>query len=233
MLKIDALEVDQGGFRLRAGFELPTPNRTALIGPSGAGKSTLLSAIGGFIRPTKGTIWIDERDVTNHAPGQRPMSIVFQDGNLFPHMTAAQNIGLGIRADLKLDTDEWARVDAALDRVGIPDMGTRRPGALSGGQQSRVALARVLVQRKPLILLDEPFAALGPALKSEMLDLVAELCDEIGATLLMVTHDPEDARRICDQTLVVADGDVTGPLPTEDVLDNPPKALAEYFGTQR
>jgi thiamine transport system ATP-binding protein len=117
-----------------------------------------------------------------------------------------------------------------LDRVGLKGMESRKPAALSGGQQSRVALARVLVQARDILLLDEPFAALGPALKAEMLDLVAELAQESGATLLMVSHDPGDARRIADQVVLVAEGVAQAPQPTAELLDNPPPALKAYLG---
>jgi len=156
--------------------------------------------------------------------------MLFQDNNLFPHLTVAQNVGLGIRPDLRLTADHRASVDTALSRVGLPGMGARLPAQLSGGQQGRAALARVLVQRKPLIALDEPFAALGPALKSEMLDLVADLLDETGATLLMVSHAPGDARRLCPRTILVDEGRAAPPADTTALLDNPPPGLRAYLG---
>jgi thiamine transport system ATP-binding protein len=156
--------------------------------------------------------------------------MLFQDNNLFPHLTVAQNVGLGIRPDLRLEEKDRLRVAQALTRVGLEGFETRKPAALSGGQQGRVALARVLVQRRPLILLDEPFAALGPALKAEMLDLVANLAAEIGATVLIVSHDPADARRIASQVILVADGMAYPPQPTAALLDNPPPALSAYLG---
>ncbi len=230
MLELDGVALDQGDFHLTANFSLPRHSRTALIGPSGAGKSTLLAAISGFLPETSGRILIDGGDQADLPPGKRPLSVVFQDGNLFPHMTVAQNVGLGLRPDLRLTAPDHAVVLAALARVGLGDFAGRKPGALSGGQQSRVVLARVLVQRQPLILLDEPFAALGPAQRTGMLDLVADLCDEIAATLVMVTHDPADARRLCDLTVVVADGLAATPAPTAQTLDTPPPALAAYLG---
>ena len=139
-------------------------------------------------------------------------------------------MGLGIRPNLRLSREEQDRVRAAIARGGLRGMEERRPAALSGGQQSRVALGRVLVQGRDLLLLDEPFAALGPALKVEMLDLVAELAEETGATVLMVSHDPADARRIADQVVLVADGTAHPPMPTADLLDNPPPALKAYLG---
>ncbi|MCB1310355.1 MAG: ATP-binding cassette domain-containing protein [Sedimentitalea sp.] len=204
--------------------------RLAVIGPSGAGKSTLIEGIAGFLPVETGRITWQGRDITDAAPGARPVAMLFQDGNLFPHLDVAQNVGLGIRPDLKLDAAERARVAEAIARVGLEGLAGRKPAALSGGQQSRAALARVLVQNRPLLLLDEPFAALGPALKVEMLDLVAALVRDAGATLLMVSHDPADARRIADEVILVEAGRAHPPQPTAALLDNPPPALRAYLG---
>lgn len=233
MLTLENVVITQGDFRLCADFTVEKGARIAVIGPSGAGKSTLLSVIAGFFPAASGRVLWDGRDITGMAPGQRPLSILFQDQNLFPHLTVAQNVGLGLRPDLRLSADEAARVAAALARVGLTGMAARKPAALSGGQQSRVALARALLQSRPLMLLDEPFSALGPALKSEMLDLVAEIAAETGATVLMVSHDPADARRFADEVIVVADGKAEPPRPTEALLDDPPPALAAYLGNGR
>jgi thiamine transport system ATP-binding protein len=230
MLTLDQLEIRQEGFELRADFALATGAVSAVIGPSGAGKSTLLNVIAGFFAPVDGRVLWMGQDITALPPAQRPLAILFQDNNLFPHLTVAQNVGLGIRPDLRLNSQDQARVAQALTRVGLSGLEGRKPSALSGGQQGRVALARVLVQRCPLILLDEPFAALGPALKNEMLDLVAALAAETGATLLMVSHDPADARRIAPLVILVADGVALPPQPTLPLLDNPPPALAAYLG---
>lgn len=202
----------------------------AVIGPSGAGKSTLIEAIAGFLPITAGQVLWQGVDITNADPGARPVAMLFQDANLFPHLTVVQNIGLGLRPDLRLSTAQKAQVNQAIERVGLAGLGARKPAALSGGQQSRAALARVLVQGRPLLLLDEPFAALGPALKGEMLDLVAGLVAETGATLLMVSHDPNDARRIADQVVLVADGLAHAPQATGALLNNPPPALRDYLG---
>ncbi|WP_146347445.1 thiamine ABC transporter ATP-binding protein [Phaeobacter marinintestinus] len=230
MLKLDSLVIANGDFRLSADFEVPLGCKVAVIGPSGAGKSTLIGAIAGFQTVESGRILWGGRAIEQDQPGQRPVAMLFQDGNLFPHLTIAQNAGLGIRPDLKLTADQDMAVLAALDRVGLSGMGGRKPGELSGGQQSRAALARVLVQDKPLVLLDEPFAALGPALKGEMLDLVDALLRETGATLLMVSHDPSDARRIADQVILVEGGRAHAPVETHGLLDNPPPALKAYLG---
>ncbi|SFL68937.1 thiamine ABC transporter ATP-binding protein [Shimia aestuarii] len=230
MLTLEGISIVQGDFRLSADFSVEDSTRVAVIGPSGAGKSTLLSLIAGFLEPVAGRVLWNDEDITATAPGARPAAMLFQDNNLFPHLSAAQNVGLGLRPDLRLSGEDTRRVEEALARVGLAGYGARKPSALSGGQQSRVALARVLVQDRPLVLLDEPFSALGPALKAEMLDLLAELLDETGATLLMVSHDPEDARRVAQRTILVADGAALAPQDTAPLLDNPPPALKAYLG---
>ncbi|OIQ33288.1 MAG: thiamine ABC transporter ATP-binding protein [Alphaproteobacteria bacterium MedPE-SWcel] len=230
MLKLDAVTVQKGDFRLQADLQIATGAQVAVIGPSGAGKSTLLEAIAGFLLARDGRILWRGEDITALPPGQRPVAMLFQDGNLFPHLTLRQNVGLGIDANRRLSAAQTDVVSAALARVGLGGMEERKPADLSGGQQSRAALARVLVQGRDLLLLDEPFAALGPALKAEMLDLVAEIVAEKGATLLMVSHDPQDARRIAAEVVLVAEGRALPPLPTAEMLDNPPPALRAYLG---
>ncbi len=219
-----------GTFTLTANVELGTGTRTAVIGPSGGGKSTLLAAIAGFVPLVAGAIAVDGRDLAGVAPGARPVSILFQDNNLFPHLSVADNVGLGIRPDLRLSPEDRDRVGEALKRVGLADHARRKPAALSGGQQGRAALARALLRARPVLLLDEPFAALGPALKAEMLDLVREITQASGATLLMVTHDTRDAERIATDVIVVDDGTVAPPVPTDRLLAAPSATLRRYLG---
>ncbi len=230
MLICEDLKLQQGSFSLHADVAFETGKSVALIGPSGAGKSTLLAAIAGFLSPVSGRLLWDGVDLTQTAPGARPVSILFQDNNLFPHLSAAQNVGLGLRPDLRLSAQDKAKVAGALADVGLETFQDRKPGALSGGQQSRVALARVLVADRPVVLLDEPFGALGPALKDEMLDLVQSKLVAAGKTVIMVTHDPADARRMADMAALVADGTVNPPVMTEELFRNPPPALRAYLG---
>lgn len=230
MLTLERVEIVQDAFRLTADWSLPTGARAAVIGPSGAGKSTLLMAVAGFLAPTAGRILWQGADLGALPPGDRPLSMLFQDQNLFPHLTVAQNVGLGLRADLRLSAQDWVQVEGALARVGLAGMGGRKPAQLSGGQQGRAALARVLLRARPLLLLDEPFAALGPALKAEMLGLLAELAADTGATVLMVTHDPQDAMRFADRTVLVAEGVAAPPVETAALFADPPPALREYLG---
>ncbi len=230
MLTLEGLKATQGAFTLRADLAVKEGERVAVIGASGSGKSTLLNAIAGFLSLDTGAVTVNGEAIEHMLPGKRPLSIVFQDSNLFPHLTVAQNVGLGIRPGLRLSAAEHAQIEAALGQVGLTGFGARKPSALSGGQQSRVALARVLLRKRPLLLLDEPFAALGPALRQEMLALVGEIAEAQKLTVLMVTHDPGDAEALTDQSIFVEDGLAHPPVPTKELLSNPPQALKDYLG---
>lgn len=230
VLELDHLTLEQGAFRLSAHWTAAAAERIAVMGPSGSGKSTLLSAIAGFLAPQSGSIRWAGQDLGGLPPGARPVTILFQDQNLFPHLTVAQNLGLGLRPDLRLSADQRAGIDEALARVGLDGLGGRRPAQLSGGQASRAALARALLRARPILLLDEPFAALGPALRREMLGLVDEVAASTGALVLLVTHDPEDALAFADRTAFIAGGVVQAPVTTAELLANPPAAVQEYLG---
>jgi len=227
MLRLEEVHFAAGDYALSADLEVARDRRVAIVGPSGAGKSTLLDLIAGFRAPNAGRVLWDGRDITALTPDRRPVAMLFQDNNLFPHLTLERNLALALHPSGRIRD---GRIDRALDQVGLAGMAQRKPGTLSGGQQSRAALARVLLQDRPLLLLDEPFAALGPALKREMLDLVATLVSERGMTALLVTHDPGDARRFAPQTIVVANGEALPPQETGALLDDPPDALADYLG---
>ncbi|MBP1806154.1 ATP-binding cassette domain-containing protein [Rubellimicrobium aerolatum] len=228
MLRLDSLALAQGDFRLTADLAVPPGTWAALLGPSGGGKSTLLSAIAGFLPPAQGRVLWNGQDLAPLPPGQRPLSILFQDGNLFPHLTAVQNVALGLSPRPR--APDRARAAEALARVGLAGLQDRRPAQLSGGQQARAALARVLLQDRPLVLMDEPFGALGPALKSEMLALARDTLTARGATVLLVTHDPADARAAADSVIVVAEGRAHPPAPATSLLAAPPPALRAYLG---
>jgi thiamine transport system ATP-binding protein len=230
MLRLEGVEIVYDDWRMTADFRLAAGSTTAVIGPSGGGKSTLLAALAGLEPVAAGRLLWQDRDITALAPADRPMTLLFQDHNLFAHLSARQNVGLGLRPDLRLDRAGWDRVEAALEEVGLAGLGARRPDQLSGGQRQRVALARALLRARPILMLDEPFAALGPALRAEMLDLVARIRAEQEATLIIVTHAPEDARRIAEQIVLVADGRALAPVPTDALFANPPPALADYLG---
>lgn len=230
MLQLDQLVIRQEGFGLIADWSAPAGANVAVIGPSGAGKSTLLMTLAGFVEPEAGRILWSGQDIGALPPGERPLSILFQDQNLFPHLTLAQNLGLGLSPRLRLTAADETRIGQTLARVGLQGLESRKPAQLSGGQQGRAALARALLRARPLLLLDEPFAALGPALKAEMLDLVATTARENGSTVLMVTHDPADAQRFADLTVLVANGIAHPPVATAEIFANPPPDLRRYLG---
>lgn len=227
MLQLDRLCLGQGAFRLTADWTVAAGEKIAIIGPSGAGKSTLLMGVAGFLTPQSGRILWQGMDLGPMVPGDRPVTILFQDHNLFPHLTVVDNLGLGLSPRLSLTPLQRDQIQDVLRRVGLPDIGARKPRDLSGGQQSRVALARALLRARPLLLLDEPFSALGPAMKHELLDLLAELAD--GITVLMVTHDPNDAKRFADLSVLVVAGCAQAPVKTQTLFENPPPALRSYL----
>ena len=227
MLEIERLQFSREGFMLEADLAIETGERVAVIGPSGGGKSTLLSLIAGFERAEKGRMAWNGTDLTPLPPARRPIAMLFQDNNLFPHLDLLTNVALGINPSARPGAKALAAAGAALDEVGLSELATRKPADLSGGQQSRAALARALVSNRPLIMLDEPFSALGPALRADMLDLVPRLLPD--ATILMVTHDPDDALRFAARTVFVKDGRVDSPQPTREMLAEPHARLAAYL----
>ncbi|EKO3505198.1 thiamine ABC transporter ATP-binding protein [Vibrio fluvialis] len=184
----------------------------ALMGPSGAGKSTLLSLVAGFIEPHSGDIHVQSNgeavSVVGKAPYLRPFSMLFQEHNLFAHLSVRDNIGLGLHPGLKLSAAQREQVLRAANMVGVGDFLDRLPEQLSGGQRQRVALARCFVQPHPVWLLDEPFSALDPLLREEMLTLVKTLAAERSITVLMVTHHISDARAIATHFAFMAQGQV-------------------------
>jgi thiamine transport system ATP-binding protein len=201
-----------------------------IIGPSGAGKSTLLSLIAGFDLPVSGKISISGVDMKGITPDQRPVSMIFQDHNSFAHLDVWTNVALGISPDLKLDPRQRERVDGSLARVGLSQYKLRKPTEVSGGERQRIAIARDLVRDKPVLLLDEPFTALGPALRREMLDLVREIQAERKLTVLMVTHQPEDARYAASRIAFVQDGRIAHVLPTRQFFaTSAPAAISAYL----
>lgn len=202
----------------------------ALIGPSGAGKSTLLALIGGFEQPEAGQVLVEGKDITALPAAQRPVTTLFQDHNLFAHLTAEQNVGLGLNPGLRVSTAQRAEVTQALTQVGLAGFEARLPAQLSGGERQRVAIARCLVRRRPILLLDEPFAALGPAMRQEMLDLVDALRRDTGLTVLMVTHDPADATRIATRIAFIAAGQVVSNDVPQTLLASTDPAVRAYLG---
>jgi thiamine transport system ATP-binding protein len=176
----------------------------ALLGPSGCGKSSLLGAIVGVVEPARGSIAFDAEDVT-HAPiHERGFGLVFQDGQLFPHLSVAGNIAYGLHKRPRPERE--ARVAELLTLVGLDGLGGRKVTELSGGQRQRVALARSLAPRPRLLCLDEPLSSLDAELRARLADDLREVLAASGITALMVTHDPAEAERVAGRVVRMANG---------------------------
>jgi thiamine transport system ATP-binding protein len=231
-IRLDRVTFSYGEASMAFDLAVEAGSITAIMGPSGSGKTTFLNLVAGFETPKSGRILIGGSDVTCMPPAVRPVSMVFQENNLFAHLDVAANVGLGRSPALRLTADDHTAVADALIRTGLGGKEHRRPRELSGGERQRVALARVLVRDRPVLLLDEPFASLGPALRQDMIDLIADLHAERGMTILFVTHQPEDARRIAKTMLFLEDGAIAATGETAIFFGrHGPEAFRRYIGS--
>ncbi|MBX4870395.1 MULTISPECIES: ABC transporter ATP-binding protein [Rhizobium] len=200
-----------------------------LLGPSGSGKSTLLRMIGGFERPSGGTIRIDARDVTNLPPERRPTGMVFQSHALWTHMDVFNNIAFGLKLRRLPKAEIRERVENALALVGLADYGRRMTSQLSGGQQQRVALARSLVLEPKILLLDEPFASLDQHLRERLREEVRDIQQRLGITTLFVTHGQDEALALADRIVVMRDGRTEQIAPPSIIYRQPQTAFVAGF----
>ncbi|MFN4141036.1 thiamine ABC transporter ATP-binding protein [Aestuariivirga sp.] len=234
MIRLEAVSFRYEEMKMLFDASFPKASITAVIGPSGGGKSTLLNLIAGFEQPLSGRVLIAGEDVTELPPDRRPVSMIFQDNNVFAHLDLRTNVALGISPGARLDRAQEKRVEQALAEVGLSALAHRKPGEVSGGERQRVAVARALVRDRPVLLLDEPFAALGPAQRRDMLDLLRAMQQARGLTVLMVTHQPEDAEYAASHTAYLENGRVAALRPTAELFaaaDIP--GLAAYLGDWR
>ena len=229
MLKISNVIIKLKSFHLKIDLTIKPKSITAVIGPSGSGKSTLFDVIGGFNQVDSGSIIWENNNIGNLQPAQRPITVLFQDNNLFPHLNTYQNVALGLTTKLKNHEKFKIKIEEALGKVDMLEHSNKYPSELSGGQKGRTALARALVRKKPLLLLDEPFSALGPGLRREMLNLVKEISQKNKLTVMIVTHDPTELADVCHDVIVVAENTATGPYHLPELLNNPPKSLSDYL----
>ena len=209
MIRLDNVFLADDALPMTFDLQVVAGERIAIVGPSGAGKSTLLNLIAGFVLPTRGEVWLNGENHTQSAPYERPVSMLFQENNLFPHLTVQQNLALGLKTSLKLTALEQDQIERVADAVGLTSFLSRLPNSLSGGQKQRVALARCLLRDKPILLLDEPFSALDPELRMEMLNLIDELCYSKKLTLLLVTHQPSELTGKVDRMLRIENGRIS------------------------
>ncbi|MBK6831394.1 MAG: ABC transporter ATP-binding protein [Flavobacteriales bacterium] len=210
LLRIRQLEVSLGGSPILHGIDLDLGEGEVLIivGSSGCGKTTLLRAIAGLERPTQGSIAVDGAAISDPrmfiAPQERPIGMVFQGLALFPHLTVAQNVGFGLNKVVRSERDK--RVAAELKSVGLEGLERRYPHQLSGGQQQRVAIARSLILRPRVLLMDEPFSDLDSATRAEVRAEVFRLLHDHGTAAIIVSHDKEDAYHLGDRIAVMDKG---------------------------
>jgi len=200
-----------------------------LLGPSGSGKTTTLRLIAGFERPDEGRIELHGRDVTRVAPYERDVNTVFQDYALFPHMTVADNVGYGLRVKGVGRRERADRVQEALQLVRLPGVGKRKPIQLSGGQRQRIALARSLVNRPRVLLLDEPLGALDLKLRQEMQVELKRIQQEVGLTFVYVTHDQEEALTMSERLAVFNEGRIEQIGPPAEVYERPATEFVAGF----
>ena len=200
-----------------------------LLGPSGCGKTTLLRALAGFYTPDEGRIWVDGIDITQQPPHQRDIGMVFQSYAVFPHMTVAQNVAYGLEARKLPAADIAQRVQKALERVQLAQLGERYASQLSGGQKQRVGLARAMVIEPTLLLMDEPLSNLDAKLRLEMRQEIRLMQRELGITTLYVTHDQEEALAVSDRIAVMHEGRMLQLAGPQEIYQQPAHAFVMDF----
>lgn len=200
-----------------------------LLGPSGGGKTTLLNILGGFLRPTRGSVLINGEDVTESPPVKRPTTTVFQDYALFPHMSVAGNVAFGLKMRHFSASAQKTHVQNALEMIGLAHLGERRIHELSGGQRQRIALARALAVEPSVLLLDEPLGALDMKLRRQMQDELKAIQKRVGTTFVHVTHDQEEAMAIADTIVVMNDGFIEDMGPPDRIYLQPATRFTAGF----
>jgi iron(III) transport system ATP-binding protein len=202
-----------------------------LLGPSGCGKTTLLRLIAGFYQPQSGRILFDDRDVTDVPPNERNTGMVFQNYALWPHMSVRQNVEYGLNMRKVAADEKTTRVNRALEMVQMESYAQRSPNQLSGGQQQRVALARALVVEPDVVLLDEPLSNLDARLRLEMREQIQSLHEEIGITMIYVTHDQKEALAMANRMAVMRSGEVIQTGAPRDLYNHPSsRFVADFIG---
>lgn len=214
-------------------LDLDEVHTLAFIGPSGGGKSTLLRIVAGLEKPDSGALYLNDREIIYREKElmahRRTVGTVFQAFNLFPHLTALQNITLPLEKVHQYNPAEACQVaEVILERFGLSEHGHKSPAQLSGGQRQRVAIARAISIKPKLLLFDEPTSALDPEMTAEVLDVIGELREE-GRDLVLVTHQMGFAHRVADQIALLSGGEIIECGPPKQVLDNPQSEITRQF----
>ncbi len=234
MIAIKNLKVDLGDFLLQnIDLEINSGEYFIILGPTGAGKTVLLEAIAGLYPVLEGEVWIDGREVTRLSPEKRRIGIVYQDYSLFPHLSVEGNIAFGLRLRKYPKASIKEKVNAIAEIVGVTHLLERKPQTLSGGEQQKVALARVLVTEPEVLLLDEPLSALDPETKERMQSTLKELHRRVGVTIIHVTHDFEEAVALGERVAVLNNGCIAQVGAPEEILRQPSSEFVAHFALSR
>ena len=210
-------------------FTVAKGRLTVLLGPSGCGKSTILRLIAGLETATSGSITIGGREMTHMDPAKRGVSMVFQSYALFPHLTVRENILFGLKVRRISKKERRKRLDEAARMVGLEELLNRKPAQLSGGQRQRVALARTIVSRRPVCLMDEPLSNLDAKLRAEMRDEIRTLQKKLGLTMVYVTHDQVEAMTMADQVVLLRSGRIEQVGRPYDLYEHPQTTFVARF----
>ncbi len=216
MIKLENISIKLDNFRTKFTVEINKGEWVGIIGQSGAGKSTFLNLIAGFAQPEVGSLLINNAEMRNLSASKRSISSLFQDNNLFPHLSVYQNIAIAIKPNLKLHENEKEKIFEIIEYLNLSSKIHSSIGTLSGGERQRVALGRVMSSDKKILLLDEPFSQLDPNLRIEMLELIKKIREKKKITIIMAIHTPAEAIDFVSRFLLIKEGEVFRELEPQD-----------------
>ena len=216
MIKLENISLKLDNFRTKFTVEIKKGEWVGIIGQSGAGKSTFLNLIAGFAQPEVGSLLINNIEMRNLPASKRSISSLFQDNNLFPHLSVYQNIAIAIKPNLKLHDNEKKKIFEIIEYLNLSSKIHSSIGRLSGGERQRVALGRVMSSDKKILLLDEPFSQLDPNLRIEMLELIKKIREKKNITIIMAIHTPAEAIDFVSRFLLIKEGEILRELEPQD-----------------
>ena len=216
MIKLENISIKLDNFRTKFTVEINEGEWIGIIGQSGAGKSTFLNLIAGFAQPEVGSLLINNTEMRNLSASKRSISSLFQDNNLFPHLSVYQNIAIAIKPNLKLHENEKGKIFEIIEYLNLSSKIHSSIGTLSGGERQRVALGRVMSSDKKILLLDEPFSQLDPNLRIEMLELLKKIREKKNITIIMAIHTPAEAIDFVNRFLLIKEGEILRELEPQD-----------------